>query len=175
MKLSKTQIKTIISILVVFVFIALYGGLFIIIKNKNNEISLLQNQVDIAIRKDERLYSMKQLVVDLGTELDQIDTYFVSQDGVVDFLENLEALGSIAGVPVDVNSVSVEKQDNDALSYESLQVEFVARGSWSSIVQLISLLETYPLGITVKKMQLEQLTDSNSWLARVSFTVLKLK
>ena len=181
MELSKTQIKTIASSLVVFVLILLYGGLFVTIKNKNNGISSLQNQVDIAIRKDERLYSMKQLVANLETELDQIDTYFVPQDGVVDFLENLEALGSIAGAPVDINSVSVKEHGNDAFPYESLQVEFGARGSWSSIVWLISLFETYPQGITIQRLQFEQLTDldsdsgSDSWRLRAHFSVLKLK
>ena len=153
------------------VLFGIYSALFIVIKNKNNQVSALQNQVDIEVRKDQRLNSTKQLIEDLGEELEQIDAYFVPVDGVVDFLENLEALGSVASVSVDVNSVSVNENTNDNLPYELLKIDFVARGSWKNVVQLISLLETLPLGIVIERMQFERLPNSSSWQMNTSFTV----
>ena len=175
MKLSKTQTKTVVTTLLALVFVCAYGFLFVVIKTKNNQISILQNQVDVEIRKDQRLYSVKQLMTDLHEGFDKIDTYFVSNDGVVGFLENLESFGAMSGVYVGVNSVSVDGHIDDGLPYESLRVEFVARGEWRSVIQLISLLETTPFGITVERMQLERLEGSDYWRINTSFTVLKLK
>lgn len=175
MRLSKTQAKVIVTFLGVLLSFGIYSGLFIVIKNKNNQISALQNQVDVEIRKDQRLRSIKQLIIDLREDSRQIDTYFVSKDGVVNFLEDLEALGSISDISVGVNSVSVGKNIDNEFSYELLKIEFAARGVWSSIIQLISLLETFSLGITIERMQLEKLPNSSFWQVNTSFSVLKLK
>lgn len=175
MKLSKTQTKTIIAVFVALIFLGVYSSFFVIIKNKNNQISTLQNQVDIEVRKDQQLYSIKQLTDNLRKEFEQIDAHFVPVGGVVDFLENLEALGSIADISVHVNSVNVKEDVNNEFPYELLKIEFVARGEWRSVVQLISLLETLSLGITIERMQLERLPDSSVWQINTSFIALKLK
>lgn len=175
MKLSKTQTGTIMALLGVLILFVIYSTLFVVIKNKNNQISALQNQVDIEVRKDQRLHSIKQLIADLGKDIEQIDTYFVSEDGVVDFLESLEALGRVSGVSVGVNSVSVDESTDNSLPYEHMRIDFVARGSWRNVVQLVSLLETFSFGIVIERMQLERLPSSSSWQVNVSFTVLKLK
>jgi hypothetical protein len=175
MKLSETQIKTIAAALGAMVLFGMYLTLFTIIKNKNNQISALQNQVDMEVRKDQRLHSVKLLMTDLNKELEMIDAHFVSDNGVVDFLESLEALGSVSGASVSVNSVSVNKDKDVSLPYELLKLEFVARGSWVAVVQLISLLDAFPLGITIERMQLERIPNSNSWQINTSFNVLKLK
>lgn len=172
-KLSRTQIRTIAAALVVLVTLSAYTTLFFIIKNKNNQISILQNKVDIEVIKDKRLHSIKQLTEDLKSELDQIDSHFVSTDGVVNFLESLESLGRKAGTSVSVNSVSVNENAGNGLPYELLKVEFAARGTWRNTVHLISLLETFSLATTVERMHLEKY--SNSWQLNMTFTVLKLK
>lgn len=175
MKLSKTQIRTIIVSFGVLISFGVYSALFIIIKNKNNHISALQNKVDIEVIKDQRLNSIKQLIKDSDKEFKQIDTYFVSEGGVVNFLEKLESLGPISGVSVSVNSVGVNENANGNLPYELLNIEFESRGAWSSIVKLISLLETFQFGITIERVQLELLPNSNYWQMNTSFNVLKLK
>ncbi len=175
MKLSKTQIKIITAAFIAAMFLGVYGSFFITIKNKNNHISELKNQVDIEVRKDHRLYSVKSLLTDLNKEIKQIDTYLVADDGVVDFLEDLENLGSIADVSVSVNSVSVDKKTTEMLPFELLKVEFVTRGKWRSVVQLMSLLETSSLGIIINRVHLEKLSSLESWQSNISFTVLKSK
>jgi Tfp pilus assembly protein PilO len=174
MKLSNTQKKLIIVLLVAIMSIVFYCGFFIVIKNKNNQISILKNQVDIEIRKDQRLHSVKQLMMDLNEEINKINSRFVSNDGVVKLLEDLESLGKVSGASIGVNSVSVESNKDTNLPYELLKIEFVSRGSWRSVVQTISLLETISLGINIERMQLERLPKSNSWQMNASFTVLKL-
>ena len=175
MKLSNTQIRAIAAVLAVLILLGMYSTLFVIIKNKNNNISILKNQVDIKVRKDQRLSSIKQLMADLDKEIKQIDTYFVSKDGVVNFLESLEALRSVSGAYINVNSVSVNDSELNNIPYELLNVEFTARGSWRSIVKLISLIEILPLGVTIERMQLERIPSSSLWKMNTKFIVLKLK
>ncbi len=175
MKLSNTQIRTIVATLGVVVFLGAYSTLFIVIKNKNNHISALKNQVDLEIRKDQRLNSVKQLMSDLNIELKKIDTYFISKNGVVNFLEKLESLGSVSNTYISVNSVSVNENKNNNLPYEFLRVEFSSRGSWNSIVKLISLVETLHFGVTIERIQLERLPNSGFWQMNIGLTVLKLK
>lgn len=159
----------------VFVLLSMVAGfLFFEIKNKNNEISTLHNQLDVEVRRDQRLRSIKQLLSELHVEVTEIDDYFVATDGVVDFLEALEALGRVSGASVEVNSVSVIESD-PAIPYEHLRVEFYTEGRWSTLTQLLSLLETAPYGVIVSRSQVERVPNSSLWQAHIIFQVLKLK
>ncbi|MEX1120220.1 MAG: type 4a pilus biogenesis protein PilO [Candidatus Paceibacterota bacterium] len=174
MKFSNTHIKLIITALATLAMVIVYTALFLSIKNKNNQISILENQVDIEVRKDQRLHSIKQVISDVGEEIKRVDTYLISEDGVVELLEDLESLGRTVGVTVGVNSVSVDKADA-GLPYELLRIDFVARGGWRNIIQLVSLLETFPRGLTIERMHIERSATSGLWQVNASFGVLKLK
>lgn len=158
------------------VALGIYTLLFFEVKKTNEAVSTLQNQLDIEVRQDQRLRSMKELLADLDEELKKIDTYFIASDGVVNFLEELESFGRISSASVEVNSVSVEDGEGTAsLPYNRLRIEFVSEGSWSALMRLISLLETFPAGITMHRSQLERLPNSVLWQGHISFTVLTLK
>ena len=175
MKLSQTQIQTLLAGLGVVVLLVIYVVMFNSIKNQNNQISILRNQVDIEIQKDQRLHSIKQLLSDLNPELGQIDSFFVKSDGVVSFLEYLESLGRSINLSITVNSVSVNDQSDNGLPYDQLKIEFVAQGFWGSITQFLSLLEASPYGVIVERVQLERIPSSRLWQANIGFSVSKLK
>ena len=159
----------------VVVMLCAYVFIFIEIRHKNNQVSILQNQLDIEIRKDERLRTVKQLLADLDADISRLDTHFVSSESVVDFLEQLESLGALARTRVNVNSVNVVSQTDPSLPYEKLKIDFFSEGSWASVLQVVSLLETLPVGVSIERLQLERLSQSGFWGANISFTVLKLK
>ncbi len=173
MQISRTTILAITVGVLTIVACSVYLFFFFKIKNINNEISLLQNQLDIEIRQDQRLRSVRQLLQELEGEFNEIDSYFVSSDGVVNFLETLESLGDEVQASVDVNAVDVLTPSGAQTPYEELEIRFASRGSWNALVQLISLLETLSFGITFKRVQLERIPDSFLWQANVEFTVLK--
>lgn len=176
MKISKTHITALLAALGALAILGVYVFLFVEIKKTNEEVSTLQNQLDIEVRQDQRLRSMKQLLADLEEELTMIDTYFIAPDGVVDFLEELESFGRIANTSVEVTSVGIEDEEGTAsLPYNRLRVEFVSEGSWTSLVRLVSLLETLPFGVTINRSQLERLPNSTIWQGHISFIVLKRK
>ncbi|MCW9054825.1 MAG: hypothetical protein OQJ98_02485 [Candidatus Pacebacteria bacterium] len=174
LKISKVQSMLIGAILGAVIALGVYGFLFFEIKNKNNQASILQNQLDIEIRKDQRLRSIKQLLSELHVEVDTVDRYFVGADEVVDFLEELELLGNIADASVEVNSVSVS-EGGEAIPYEHLRVEFHTQDRWVDLIHIVSLLETMPYGVRIERSQIERVPNSTLWQAHIIFTVLKLK
>ena len=175
MKLSSTRYILALLAIIVLLVGALYAWLFTEIRDTNTAISSVVNQLDLQVKKDRRLNSIKALIEELGNEIAALDGRFVSHDGVVAFLEELEGLGSFSGASVDVNSVSLQARPGNTPD-ELLKIEFVSRGRWSSVVQLVSLLETLPFSITFERVQLERVpTQGGLWQANVSFMVAKLK
>jgi hypothetical protein len=165
-----------VSIIGAIITCGVYVFLFNTIKTNATEASLLSNQLDLEVRRDQRLRSIKQLTTDLSEELALVDALLVPKDGVVTFLEHIEDLGRSAGVTLTVNSVSVDGTLPTKTSYERLRIEFVASGSWSATTHLLALFETLPYGIVIEQMQLEQSkgTSRLEWELRVRFTVPKI-
>lgn len=175
MNIASSKIKITTLLIALGACVAVVAGtlLFFEIKKTNERISVLQNQLDIEVRQDQRLRSMKQLLADLDGELKMIDTYFIAPDGVVGFLEEFESFARVSNASLEVSSVGVAGEAG--LPFERLRVEFASQGSWTSLMRLVSLLETLPFGITIERSQLERLPNSFVWQGHVSFTALKLK
>lgn len=185
------QFKTIKQILIPAIIIAIVSIIIYIlffnnIKEKNKEISIITNEIDIAIQKEIELKSIKNLIADTEDDREQLETYLIADDKIADFIEEIENLGRYAGADIEIMSVSIsdnkyEGKVQDTVS-ELLHLEFKADGKWSSVFRFFALMEKLPFKINISRANLEVIykdankrISSGNWRGFFSITVVKSK
>jgi hypothetical protein len=183
---KKTKKTTIFMAILVVVIAVVYIVFFISIKNKNESVSLVINEVDIAIEKEVKLKSVKSLIEDIEDEREKLDIYFVDDEEVIDFIENIEDLAGDTGVGVEVMSVDISDDRNNTPQQNSISelllLSLKVEGSWDDLFQFILLVEGLPFKIDISKVNIEAIyssgekkESSGNWKGLLSLGVLKLK
>jgi hypothetical protein len=158
-----------------FGYYVLFQALFTEIE-KTSEIT---NEVKREERVHNTIATNKQTVVEIQGDLETIDSFFVTSDGVVNFIESVEALARNQGLSIDVRNVSLE--EIAGVSYasllEELQVRIETRGSWQDNYNFLTQLESLPYSINIGLSGVEHLDDSDdpAWRGSFELAVLKLK
>lgn len=171
-------LTTILAIASIVFYVLFFNAL----KNKNEEISLILNVTDTAIQRELKLRSVGEIIKDTEDEREKLDTYFVADDHVVDFIESIEELGRYVGV--DIETVSVNINDNlktkDSIS-EILNLSIETRGDWEDVFYFLALMEKMPFRIDIANADLYAVyrndgkDTSVSWKGFFNINVFKLK
>jgi hypothetical protein len=147
------------------------------INGRNNEALSLKEELDFEIIKEERLRSVKEIVVDVAPQRDEIDSYFVGKDSIVSFIKIVEDLGNLSGVSLEIDSVGVSGLEiGDGVNseiLEQLNLDFTTQGSWQNTFHLIALLESLPYKVSFEELSLEEKVDS--WNGVFGLKVVKFK
>ncbi|MBL7045136.1 MAG: hypothetical protein ISR98_00855 [Parcubacteria group bacterium] len=179
-KLKTTkQIFMFMTILTIAVIIS-YSFFFYNIKEKNKMISLMTNETDAAIQREVKLRSVKDLIKDTQENRLKLDTYFVVDDKIVNFIEEIEELSRDVGVDTEVVSVNVDEGKANNIS-ELLKLDLNIEGKWEDVFQFITLIEKMSFKISVSQASLQVIYDNESkissgiWKGFLSINVVKLK
>lgn len=159
------NILVISSILAIVAFM-IYGFLFWSIKGKNEQISQLSNEAGRNVQTDTALRGIKATLESNESSIAQVDSYFIPQEGVVDFINTLDGLGKESGVSLIISTVSAEEDKTDIHSFkETLTFHLEATGSWSETYYFLSRLESLPyyIGINQVSFSLTSATDRMSF------------
>lgn len=173
-------------IVVSIVSMVAYISFFNHIKGKNEAISIIANEIDIAIQKEIKLKSIKNLIADTENDRKQLETYFVTDDKIVDFIEEVENIGKYAGADVEIMSVSIgddkSQTEEQNTATELLHLGFKVNGKWSDVFQFFALLEKLPFKIDIAKANLEAIykdanngISSSDWKGFFNITAVKSK
>ena len=165
---------------------ATYIVFFIGIKNKNESISLVANEIDIALEKEVKLKSIKNLIKDTENDRAKLNAYFVVDDKVIDFIEDIENLAKDTNVDLKVMSIDINDDGNNTPQQnnisELLQLNLKVAGLWDNLFHFISLVDELPFRVDISKVNLQVVYDSNNkdknptdWEGMFVVSVLKLK
>lgn len=176
-----TKILIGVSVLALAVLGANYM-LFSEIRQKNERTSGFSVDIELELKKEQRLRAMKQLVRDTEEKRAQLNQYFIDgESAIVDFLERIESLGDEVGAPVTIDSVSPQETEDD-VAYEHLRITLSTQGAWRDVFHLFSLIESLPYSIEVEKADFSRRdkiggenASSPQWQASFVFNVAKLK
>ncbi len=186
---NPTSVKKIfITILILnIVVIAIYAGMFFLVKIKNEHISSMLNDADRELKKDEFLLKTKLILNENADSISKLDSYFVQRDQAPKFIENIEDLARNLGVDLNVAYVSVEDETRNKDDFKELlnmRVEVV--GSWGRVMSFVSSIENLPYRVLIKNVVIvsektqedlffENSSGPSSWKGNVEFSVLKIK
>lgn len=186
-RLSKTKKLFIVFTVLVLFALALYIFLFLHIAKEGRTISALKNDISVTTEKEGKLRSVQAVLRETEDERARLDDYFIAKDGVVSFIELIEAFGGISGAVIDVSTVDVgplvSKADTTAKDTDSfaelILLSFKVNGIWQEVLHTFALLESLPYKISITSVTLRTIPvpeeEPQKWQADVTLTVVKKK
>lgn len=153
-----------------------YGALFAGVKQKNEQISRLVNDIERRAEEERLLVSSKALVAETAPLREKLSNYFVAKDETVSFIGQLETLGRESGVAVAIASVEAAPHDSSEVA-ENLRLSVTFAGAWQAVVRYLGLLESLPLEARVEQAALSRAltAGASEWRGDVTLLVLKEK
>ena len=147
--------KLFIGILVANIAVfAVYVFLYSSIRAAQKNIAAASGDLGNESYRSDALRKLENLVEETAEERATLDEYFIPTDGVVSFIEDLEALGMEAGASVEIRTVNIEDAEEGAL-LERVSVQFLAEGTWESVFNLLARFEFLPRAVRVKSVRFE--------------------
>lgn len=179
MRITKTAQLIILLALVMIAGVAGYYMFFVEIRDSNQAISLRTNELNTNFSKGEELRTLENIARDTKEDRTKLDSFFITEDDIVVFLENIESLEGDTGANISVESIS-KKQVEESSIIEKLDLNITVNGTWRSVYHFLVLLESLPYHVVFSKVQytgsvssLEEVEDE--WRGSFSFSVTKLK
>ena len=148
---SFKKILITLSIIILIIF-ASYHFIFLDIKSKNENISLLSQELASQSNKQDYLISTQKMLESINSDITNINKSIVAKGGDVAFIENLESIAKSNGLVINIDTLVFE--DEKKLSSAGLTVFKIrakTRGTWAGTYGLLSQLESLPFKIKINK------------------------
>ena len=149
----------------------LCAGLFFMIAKKESSTLSIISEIQKEYIKVEKIKSTENIFKDTYNERKQLDTYFVTQDTVVDFIESIEWLGAYAGIEIVLDGVDVTTGDNAKLA-----IKVSTKGDWEDTIYFLALSEYFPANVNIDSAKITKIGDikdnNKQWSGEFFITVL---
>lgn len=162
--------------------IGVYVFTFIKIKNYNQNIAYLENEVFLQQDKQQKMSLMEGMIGENREYIDLIENSVIPKNGDVPFIETIETLASENNLVMTIQSLSFE--DSESLNDKGMtffKIRATTKGSWANTYSFLALLEALPLSIKIENLALiYSSTESEGgirpeWQMSVDMKVLKYK
>jgi len=142
----KLSYRTIIIGLIILNTAALsvFGTFFYMIIIKQKNVSSLSQELSTESKKEQRYRSLRRILADTVTDREKLNSYFVAPEKIVDFIEEIEALGTHTGAIVSFQAVNVK----DTM----LDLQFETEGNFSDTAYFLALLESLPIKLSFERL-----------------------
>lgn len=162
--------KGIIYLLVIdIILISIYGYLLFSVNLLRREIKFpKENRIE-----QPSLNNATLMITDTTKDRQKIDSYFVQNDGIIDFLKQIGDSATVSGLDIEITGVSVNSL-GEIMSYDLLSIDLSTSGEWNSLLYFISELEFLPFKLEVKDFSAAHF-ENRLWTSNISISVLKLK
>ena len=156
--------------------VSLYLYALITIQQKSQDASTLTADIATLTAQKENLRSVQKNVADTFLVRNELDGYFIPQDGVVQFLNLLQSLGTEKHLTLKVTSVGIDAAPLSPDMLEEVVANLEISGAWSDVSNFAALVELMPYKVYIKSVDLEKDGLSiPSWKGLLTIGVLKLK
>ncbi len=120
-------------------------------------------EISKAKKTERAAQSAKELLANTEEKRLLLNSYFIKDGEVVEFIEDAERMGKDLGLLMKTENIS-ESAPNPAISEKigSINFKIEAEGSWGRIYQSLSLLELMPVKSEIKSFILERIDKPES-------------
>ena len=143
-----------------------YGVWYAVVSNKSSEVSDLQSQIITASENMGRIASTRAAFAEIAGDEAKVQNYFVSESGVVAFINSLEALGAAQKATVNVLSVST----GGSSSRPALLLSITIRGTFDAVMRTLGVIEYAPYSLSISTLSIGKDSQKN-WQADVNLIV----
>lgn len=149
MKKSKKKTTGVLVgvIILNLLLVGAYVYAFYSVKVKNEEASLVSEELEEYLSKEGDINVLRKIVKDKKDDREKLETYFVARDDIPEFARKIESLGGMSGVKLAIVGLSTQE---DVLSFD-----LSSQGSFKDTLHLISLIESLPFKVDITKAYLD--------------------
>jgi len=168
--MSKSTIRNIIlSLVLIVTSVAIFGFMAYQITQQGSRLAFQIETLEKERSQEASRLKLKRTADETVSDREQLKSYFLEQESdSIDFLNKVESLAPIVGVKLQTSGL--ESVVNSADDTKWIQAEFSFSGSRAQIDRFIKILETLPLVLKIKSI--EMVTKSNTeWQATVAIQV----
>jgi hypothetical protein len=155
-----------------------YFFLFTNIRGKNQNASLLSQEIDTYAESRSLREKSDKAVEEQREQIEKVDSYFLHKSEVVPFIEMIEDAGRKSGVQVLISNVGVEGAVGIASDGtggagagagsgagevataekkdQTLTLRLDAKGSWSNVTRFVSYVENLPYKVSIERVDLNR-------------------
>jgi hypothetical protein len=186
MKKTHTILKLILSIIVTILAIGLLVLFLRIIKNKDQNISVVIATLQEKMKEKEDAAIFAEKVTEIKLLQDSTNSHFVDSDKIDTFVGYLEEMGSSLGSEVSIKNIEIPEKTKKLISFK-----LSILGTFQEVMKTITFLENIPYQINITQVYLnkeiqespqgsiedkkdEIIQTTSNWQADVSFNILSL-
>lgn len=144
----------------------LYGLWYGHITDMSAQVVAIQNDIDSKTAAAGRLASARTALSEITQDEAQVESYFVSQNSVVSFIDWMENLGKSLTSTVNVLSVSTGGTPTQPILIFSLSI----KGTFDAVARTVGALEYAPYNISISKLAFGA-EDKQQWHADLTLLV----
>ena len=167
--MSRSRSTIIIVGLISLVLVGVWVFIFFAVRTSSAKLVALETTHLGQQSQEDNQFIIKRQLDNTQQERIKLAAYFVDEQGIVAFLEQIETLGKSIGVKVEVSSADAR---------DKLLISLAAIGSFKSLLHFVQLLETLPYQLTITGLSLNGpgTTEASGWSGDIKIeldTVLK--
>lgn len=136
------------------------------VSKKSASVVSLESQISAAADAMNRIASSKAMFAEIAGDEAKLKDHFVSESGVVAFINDLESLGIPNHATVNVLSVS----KGGSVQRPTLILSVTIEGTFDAVLSTIGAIEYAPYTISISTLSVVK-DAKNSWRATVSLSV----
>lgn len=164
-----TKIVSIVSLLCFLGSLIIFGVFYgMVSKQKTDHLTHAQGRAEAIIHK-ESLQKLMQVLDETKVERESLYTRIVADDEMINLIELIETIGEEQGVVLTTESLDTAPINE---YFESFIINLGVKGSYTQIIQTLSLLEKLPYQVTILNTGLQR-GDDGVWYGSVGVSVTK--
>ncbi|MDP2665612.1 MAG: hypothetical protein Q8P23_03185 [bacterium] len=156
----------VVAISVCLIALIGYGMWYAVISAKSTTIADLQSRIDTKTETVSRIAATRATLAGVTSDEERVQGYFVSEAGVVAFIDALERREKTLGTTVDVLSVST----SGTAAQPSLTLSLTVKGTFDAVMRTVGSIEYAPYDLSISAVFIAQDAE-NSWRADLKLFV----
>lgn len=158
-------VQLILAFVVCAIAIAGYLFWYVAVAVQSASVTALQSRIDAKTDTVSRMVASRAALADMAGDEVAVRNYFVSDTGIVAFIDGLEALGRAVG-STTVNVLSVSTASTGARP--AFKFALSIKGKFDGVMRTVGAIEYAPYAISVSSLSVAK-NAKNDWQANLVF------
>lgn len=169
---KNTKIFLIISVAYLAIALSALGWVLFKVDDLGRSMEAQVSVIADSLAQDKALTELEDLVGSSDSMRTSLEHYVLTEDDTIDFLTNIENIGTQQGVKLETSSLRVVESEG---VFDTLVIKFFILGNEDRLFNMIKIFETLPYHSSLKDVQLHKSVKGESASLSVTLAVSLIK
>ena len=143
-----------------------YSALYALLSAKSEAVADLHSQIEESEQAANHIASVRAAIAEIAGDEAVVRGYFISESGIVSFIDDQQARGKAQGATVDVLSVSTDSINKRPVLTLSLSI----KGTFDAVMRTIGAIEYAPYHLSIMSLS-AQVGEKKTWATTMRIAV----